>query len=746
MMSDFHRVFGVRHHGPGSARATLTALQAYRPDCVLIEGPADATPLISWVGHDDLKPPVALLLYRPEQPSRAGFFPFTEFSAEFQAINYAVAQAIEVRFCDLPQAARLADNGITTTPPDMAPLQQLAVAEGYSSYDAWWHHLVERRVRASDAADLFAGIIELMTLLRQTTPSPADALLREAYMRQQLRRAWSDGYERVAIVCGAWHTPALANMRALPDRSVDAQLLADLPDCEIDGAWIPYTYSRLSAWSGYGAGLVSPGWYHHLWTVGQQEANSSEVAGRWLTRVAQLLRAEGFDATPAHVIEAVRLAESLAALRGLPFAGLTELNEATQTIMCMGDDGPLRLIERKLIIGERVGQVPSTAPQTPLQRDVAQRRERLALPLSAESHNLNLDLRQPRDLARSHLIHQLALLDVGWGKKLPTRRQTGTYTERWRLLWQPEHEIRLVSRSSYGNSLPDAAAAYANEQAAKTTEVAELTQLLDRLILADLPDCVATVLTQIDEQASLSSDMPQLMTALPPLVRILRYGSVRPIDRSIVQTVIDRLLTRVCIGLPTTCAALGDEAAAEMADHLTQTQAIVLTLDQADHKTRWFDTLWKIGRSKPLHGLIAGKTTRLLLDSREIDSEATALIMRQRLSMPAGAHQALDGVLQRAFWLEGFLKDGGLAVLHDGSLWRALDGWVLGLEGEQFEAILPLLRRTFASYSSASRRQLQEKVARSERAARLEETAEPFDTARAAQIFEQFGRIFGPST
>jgi hypothetical protein len=40
-MADPH-VFGIRHHGPGSARSLLRALDALRPDVLLIEGPPDA--------------------------------------------------------------------------------------------------------------------------------------------------------------------------------------------------------------------------------------------------------------------------------------------------------------------------------------------------------------------------------------------------------------------------------------------------------------------------------------------------------------------------------------------------------------------------------------------------------------------------------------------------------------------------------------------------------------------------------
>ena len=40
-------VFGIRHHGPGSARSLRRALAGYDPDAVLIEGPADADGLVT---------------------------------------------------------------------------------------------------------------------------------------------------------------------------------------------------------------------------------------------------------------------------------------------------------------------------------------------------------------------------------------------------------------------------------------------------------------------------------------------------------------------------------------------------------------------------------------------------------------------------------------------------------------------------------------------------------------------------
>ena len=69
--------------------------------------------------------------------------------------------------------------------------------------------------------------------------------------------------------------------------------------------------------SGYGAGVRSPGWYPHLFVTPDED-----VVPAWFVRVARALRDEHLDASPASVVEATRLAEALAAVRGRPSVGL----------------------------------------------------------------------------------------------------------------------------------------------------------------------------------------------------------------------------------------------------------------------------------------------------------------------------------------------------------------------------------------------------------------------------------------
>src|SRR5205814_5812220 len=78
------------------------------PDVVLVEGPPDAQEVLPLLTHAAMRPPVALLVYAPDQPHRAAFYPFTTYSPEWQALRYALARGIPARFIDLPQAVRFA--------------------------------------------------------------------------------------------------------------------------------------------------------------------------------------------------------------------------------------------------------------------------------------------------------------------------------------------------------------------------------------------------------------------------------------------------------------------------------------------------------------------------------------------------------------------------------------------------------------------------------------------------------------
>ncbi|MEO3812762.1 DUF5682 family protein [Sphaerisporangium sp. B11E5] len=731
-----HVVLGVRHHGPGSARALAAELRRLRPDIVLIEGPPEADALVALAADPDMEPPVALLAHVPGEPSRAGFWPFAVFSPEWQAIRYAHEAGVPVRFCDLPAAHSLAgpprgaadagdgpgdearpeDGTEDQDPGGRDPIGRLAEAAGYDDPERWWEDVVEHR---GDAP--FEVIAEAMEAVREGYVPDERESRREAYMRRTVRVAFKDGYRRVAVVCGAWHVPAL---RVIGAAAPDERVLRGIPKVKVEMTWVPWTYGRLASWSGYGAGVGSPGWYDHLFACPERPIE------RWMARAAAVLRDEDLPVSSAHVIEGVRLANGLAAVRGRPLAGLSEVTEAVRAVLCEGAELPVEMIQRRMVVGERLGHVPDGTPMVPLQRDLRDRMRRLKLRAEALERDLDLDLRKPLDLDRSRLLHRLGLLGVHWGVPREARGK-GTFRESWRLEWRPEFDIELIEAGGYGTTVPAAASARVRELAAGDRPLAELTEAAERCLLADLPDALPSVLSAVSDRAALDSDVTHLMAALPPLVRAERYGDVRGTSAEGLSAIVESLLARIRAGLPAAVTGLDDDSARALLRHVDAVHTAVGL--QQERREGWLAVLSGIAARDDLHGLIGGRLTRILLDAGTVPADEVA--RRMSRSMSAGSPPA-----RAAAWIEGFLAGSGLLLVHDSTLFALVDTWLSGLAPEAFVDVLPLLRRTFGAFPAPERRAVGGRVT----AARTAPAAAPeADDPRAAPAVRTVLEILG---
>ncbi|MEU5320676.1 DUF5682 family protein [Streptomyces sp. NPDC021056] len=760
-------LLGVRHHGPGSARAVRAALEAARPRVVLIEGPPEADALIPLAADEDMRPPVALLAHAVDEPGRSAFWPLAEFSPEWVAIRWALEHEVPARFIDLPATHSLAWEeradeavGETADPPGSGtgpgsraeagdgapdpvvrtglridPLAVLAETAGYDDPERWWEDVVEHR--GAGAGDVFAPFVvveEAMGALREAYGSGGHDrdLVREAYMRLQVRSAQREFGGGVAVVCGAWHVPALRERTAV---AADRALLKGLAKVKADMTWVPWTYRRLARVSGYGAGIDSPGWYGHLFGAADRPVE------RWMTKVAGLLREEDRIVSSAHVIEAVRLAQTLAAMRGRPLAGLSETTDAVRAVMCEGSDVPLSLVHDRLVVGDVLGEVPQGAPAVPLQRDLDRTQRRLRLKPEALERELELDLRKETDAGRSRLLHRLRLLGIGWGEPMASRGSTGTFRETWRLRWEPELSVRVAEAGVWGTTVLAAATAKAQADAVTAQSLADVTALAERCLLAELPEALPVVMRVLADRAALDADVGHLAQALPALVRSLRYGDVRGTDTNALTEVAAGLAERVFVGLPPACAALDADAAEEMRRHVDAVHGAVGLLADVpaaegtpedsepalaavppvenpqrgapgsphrDLRLRWRSVLRVLSGRDTVPGVVRGRAVRLLLDDGELGQDEAARLMGLVLSPGTPPADA-------AAWIEGFVgggAGGGLLLVHDERLLGLVDAWLTGVPAEAFTDVLPLLRRTFSAYEPGVRRTLGELVRR----------------------------------
>jgi hypothetical protein len=718
-------LFGIRHHGPGSAASLVAALDRLDPAAVLIEGPSDANDLLHFAALPGMQPPIALLAYVADEPGLASFFPFASFSPEWRALLWALKRDRPVRFIDWSAATALAvrkeraaaraqkpgDAASPETPPATAdPLEAIAQISGHSDGEAFWNALVES---TGGGPDVFPVIEAAITELRKAhyesetpaTPRSEDDERREAFMRLEVRQALKDVDGAIAVVTGAWHVPAL---RADPSAAADRALVRGLPKLKTAATWVPWTEPRLAMASGYGAGVASPGWYGHLWGQNDRAGRwpaAPDLAASWLAKVAMLLRSEGQQASTASVIEAVRLSVALSSLRGHAMPGLAEMRDATLAALCHGDEAPYRIIETRLVIGDQVGRIDDGVPQMPLAIDLARWQRKTRLSPEALESDIAVDLRSEAGLLKSTLLHRLDLIAVPWGRLIDAQAGRGTFRELWKLAWAPEFSVRLAEALVHGPTIEQAAAGAAIAQAEKSTTIAELTNLVRRCLLADLDDAAQTCIARLQAAAVKAADMTGLAEAVPPLVSILRYGTARKIPEDALAALARALAVEVIAGALPASRNLDEESAERMRAAFAGFDAALELFGDSSLVEGWCRALVALAADATAAPAVAGLAARRLYERSASTPEATAATLSRTLS-PANPPNAA------ASFLHGFFGESAEVILHDRALFTIVDEWLAAPEEQHFLEVLPMLRRAFASFGAVERRRLLEQVGR----------------------------------
>ncbi|OAN66186.1 DUF5682 family protein [Sphingomonas sp. TDK1] len=702
-------LFGIRHHGPGSARRLVEALDTLRPVTVLIEGPVDASHLLPMLADPAMTTPVALLTYAEDDPANACFFPLADYSPEYQAARWAVTHGAEVRFIDLPASDRLGerlgdhqgDESIEigkeqeavadADPIARDPIGVLAMAAGYDDGESWWTDVIEENPAS---ASVFAAVADAMTALRSEAapPSGRDAA-REAHMRIEIARATKVSDGPVAVVCGAWHVPALAAKVSL---SADRALLKGRPKVKTKATWAPWTAPRLARECGYGAGVVAPGWCAHLWDT--RHADDRDAI--WLARIARVMREHGHFVSTASVIEAQRLGHALAALRTRPHPGFEELREAAIACLCQGNRDIWDDIAAELMIGSAVGVIPADTPLAPLLEDLQRQQKATRLKPEALERVLTLDLRSDSGLARSTLLHRLDVLDVPWGRLADAGRSRGTFRENWILAWQPEFAVCLVENLVHGSTIAEAANAKLTEAMRAEIDLGPLAELVRGAMMAALPHATQTGIALLEDRAALTSDCQALLDAMPPMADILRYGEARSGTVAHLAGLMPRIVVQASLAFPYAARNLDAEAAGSLRGAILAAEGAIQLAELApDVVATWHAALRKLFDDDQTTRLIAGSAARLLYEAEELSADEAALLLARMLSPGAPVTEA-------AGYFEGFLEGAGQRLIHDAALREAVDAWLSTLEEEAFVANLPLFRRVFSALDRNERRRL----------------------------------------
>lgn len=732
-------VFGVRHLSPGAAWHLRAYLDQVQPTAVLIEGPSDATSLIKHLVNPKTRPPVAMLAFTSELPMRTAMWPLAVYSPEYEAMRWAYTNDADCAFIDLPSDVMLAlerhplherpaatapsDGAVpeatTGTPPTAAPTQahpaqpslyvQIAELAGETNYEMYW----ERRFEHNQQPDTYRSALHRLSAEMRALSEGEEQVdqpreyaynvLRERYMTAQIAEAIAQGHEanRIVVVCGAYHAQPLQEASA--GDVMTEQEIAHLPRRDAKLTLMPYSYYRLSAMSGYGAGNAAPLYYETMWKL-MNRGESDRLAHHYLSQVAQSLRTQGTHRSTAEVIEAVRLAESLAALHGGSSPTLGDLHDAATTLFGHGERELVLTHLLRNDVGTAIGELADGVSQTPIQDDLNRQLRLLKLEKyrSAVASDLQLDLRENRrvkteaaaflDLRRSELLHRLQWLGIGFARKQRSAQTGASWAEHWIMQWSPEVEIEVVESTLLGETIEAAAALRLTQHLEKAATVAEAAELIVRACECALLAQMESARRTLQQLVVDAQDVPQLAAAASQLSLLGSYGDLRQLNLDILQPLLSQLYLRACLFLVDACNC-NDEASGAMITALHELNQLVQTHYERLDATLWEQQLRELAARDDRNPRLSGYACALLLERGVLSAADCAEEVSRRLSPGIPADLG-------AGWFEGLSMRNRYGLLSRLSLWEQLNDYIESLDDHEFRRALVFLRRAFSDFNA----------------------------------------------
>ena len=739
-------VFGVRHLSPAGAWHLRRYLDQVRPELVLIEGLADATELIPQVTRKGTKPPIALLAYTDSLPVRTLIYPLAKYSPEFQAMCWADEHDTTVEFIDLPSDIFLAlqdleqelrdrsrtrateedpppgePAGTEATPPsEGAPhldrrddvYEQYARRAGEADYETYWERNFEHNVDTDSyrlaAYEFGQGLREL----EQDSPRwRAENLVREAFMRRQIEAAMAAGHapEKIVAIVGAFHAPVMTGeFPAMTDAE-----LASLRRRASKFTLMPYSYFKLSSQSGYGAGNQAPAYFELLWEALEQN-DLAILPSRYLSLVARHMRESGTHRSTAEVIEGVRLANTLAALKDGLAPTLADLRDSAITLIGGGELSAVKDAVVRVEVGTAIGELPKGVSRTSIQADFERELTRLKLDKykTTVKQELSLDLRENRqakstesaflDLNRSSFFHRLRILGVGFVMPLRTSQQSSNWAEKWVLQWSPESEIQLIEAVLLGETVELATGYKFKTTLERCESIAQAAEVVKDACQCGMMKSMEAARKRLQELSAASSEMTAIAHAAHVLGLIVRYGDVRKFDPEPLLPLVEELFVQGALALHS-AAGCDNETAGRMfvaMDELNQ-----LALEHADRvdEPLWTHRLRRLSDADDRNPLLSGYACAILLERGLLANDELVREVSRRLSPGVPADLG-------AGWFEGLSRRNRYALLARQVLWVQLADYIAALDEDHFRRSLVFLRRAFGDFSAREKRQIAENL------------------------------------
>ena len=754
--------FPVRHYSPTSARLVHQMALELEPAAILIEGPWDYNDQLEELYLEHVLP-VALFSYvRYSDNTRASaFYPFCEFSPEWQAILAARELEITPQFIDRPWYELAAESDrrhryADRQHGDNRYIQRLCERFQVQNFDEVWDVLFELD-RDLDLDGYLERAYHFVYQLRYMSGQTClEDDLREEFMTARIREALAaHPDEPVLVVTGGFHTPALhARLRGLdlealhapfePTRAEGDEAEGDAPESPPDEAraeesgddesgddegkddegapeedapaaarelvdhgitLTPFTYERIDKMSGYQSGLHGPAFYRYVWEARQR---GELLDGRdLLYEIVRKLRDKGQLLSTSDAIAVETTAWALASMRGRTEIWRYDLLDALSAAVIKEEQDaeyghPVLDVARQVFCGSKRGLLGEGTALPPLVRNARRELHRREITPGGDDGTIELELLRPEDRETSMTLHRCRCLGITGFElvhqtDLVGRQDMSNPVEQWEVRWSPEYEASLIENAIYGADLAEAATARLLERARELERDAEQASLI-------VLDAVLMGLDGSTEE--LYEQLFEIVRQDPDFFHL-----TQALDHLLYLYAFDDIFGGA--GSENVSAILGEayrrslwlfEGLGRVQDRdrelIEAIGALFYTFRRCSHE--WF---------------VDSDIFVDLLERVGGDDDAMPLVRGATLGALFSLREAdLDRVLEvMAYFADpmdlgdfliGFFSLAREAAQRDGRLLERLDEMVMGLHTEQFWEVLPGLRLAFTFFTPREKRNL----------------------------------------
>ncbi len=759
--------FPVRHHSPACSLHLKKVIAAYRPDCILIEGPENANGMIPDMADPETQAPFCIYYsYRDKKglidekaEDYRCYYPFLDASPELVAMREGTAIGASLRFMDLPYEeiliAEKEGMGLRRQEEKNSYNDDRYLAEnafisgvversGLRSFEEFWESHFEMDGLCKETGEFLRDVLYYCVLSRASTTVSAlkedGCLAREAYMREQIAKAIKE-HQRILVVTGGFHVAGLVGPKAWlwgqEEKALGGDLFGeDLPEGltasepksklhaidekDVGTYLMSYSMEAADRLNGYCSGMPHPMFYQRIWEGMQEDgADAGEVYRQvilqFLVEVGKKVRQkEGYPSTFDEIC-AMTMCKNLALLRGKPFPGAHELRDGVLSNYVKGEyqlatDRPMRVLLKRLT-GNRIGKLTKNAKLPPLCSDFERLCHLYRLDVhAATKKELTLSpFAKKRHREISAFLFRMSFLGTGFavrkkGPNLRLRKDRNLIREIWEYHYQPLVTSSLIEAAIYGGTIEEACRALADKRFQEETDAGAASDLLVQAFEMDLGLERSGSLEKLHAIIQGSEDFFSLTQTFSNLLMLMERKDLYGYEMDL--TPLRDLVMQKLLALLGHLTNVKEEDAAKVLQALKELYRALLGAGQEEERDYFIDILGKMSEAPDLNALLAGGVYGLLYAYGELNAEQIAETTRGYLNASGEkAGRAADFVRGLFFVARDviFAWDGMIDMLDD---------FLQRTDYESFLKVLPQLRLAFSFFTPAEMDRLAEKVAK----------------------------------